>query len=508
MNNNSGFSESLWMQVQLPTFSALDQNLNVDVCIVGGGIVGLMSAYTLVKNGKSVAIVDQGIIAGGQSARTTGHLTWVLDDRFQDLEKLFGENGAKLAAISHAAAIDYIEKIIEDENIECDFERVDAYLFVPPEDSMDVLDKEFDAIKKTGMPVQRAPRAPFSNSFDTGPCLKFSGQAQFHILKFLQGLCKAIEKHGGKIYSDTQVDQFTDGSPCTVTMQSGKKITAQSVIAAICTPSNNRFYIHTKQSAYRTYVIGATVPKDAVPKALYWDTADPYHYIRVQKHLSDPKLDWVLIGGEDHRTGQDPDIDAKYDQLEKWARQRIPQLGKIEYRWSGQIFEPMDSLAFIGKNPGDKNIYIATGDSGNGLTHAAIAAILLPDLILGQDNPWKELYEPSRITLKAAADFIENNVNVVLQYRDWLTPGDVQQIEELAPDEGFILRKGVKKLAVYKDKDNKIHFNDAFCPHLGGLVRWNPGEKSWDCPCHGSRFSGTGKVMNGPSLQDLENIKD
>lgn len=505
VSNNSGHSQSLWMEVRLPSFPSLESDMKADVCIVGAGIVGLTCAYTLAKEGKSVVVLDQGAIAGGQTARTTAHLTWALDDRYYHLERLFGEEGARLAAESHSEAIDYIEKIILEEGIDCDFERLDGYLFVPPEDDKDILDKEFIAIQKTGKEVFRASKAPFSSSFDTGPCLRFPKQAQFHILKYLQGLIKAILKYNGKIFSNTHVNHFEESSSsCVVSTQSRAKVTSQSVIVATCTPVNNRLFIHTKQAAYRTYVIATSLPKGSVPKGLYWDTADPYHYIRIQKHLSDPHLDWVMIGGDDHKTGQDHEVDAKYDDLEKWTKIRLAMVDKIEYRWSGQVFESMDSLAFIGRNPGNKNIYIATSDSGNGMTHGTIAGILIPDLILGKINPWKSLYEPSRKTLAAAPTFIHETLNMVAQYRDWFTPGEKEKIERLSPDEGIILREGLKKIAVYKDKENNVHANSAFCPHLGGCVRWNPGEKSWDCPCHGSRFNGCGKVITGPAINDLK----
>lgn len=503
ISNNSGHSQSLWMEVLLPSFPTLDSNMNTDVCIVGAGIVGLTCAYTLAKEGKSVIVIDQGPVAGGQTARTTAQLTWALDERYYNLEKFFGEEGARLAAESHSAAIDYIEKIVGDEDIDCDLERVDGYLFLSPDDSKDVLDKEFLAIQKTGRQIVKAARAPFSSSFNTGPCLHFPRQAQFHILKYIKGLVKAILKYGGKIFCNTHVSHFEENSSCLTTTSSGSKITSNSVIVATDSPVNNRFYIHTKQAPYRTYVIGASIPKGSVPKGLYWDTADPYHYIRIQKHSSDHQLDWLIVGGEDHKTGQDQQVDLKYIHLEEWAKELFPMIRKIEYRWSGQVFEPIDSLAFIGKNPGDKNIYIATGDSGNGMTHGTIAGMLIPDLILGKANPWKSLYDPSRKTLAAAPKFIQETLNVVKQYGDWFTPGEIKEIEMLSADEGIILREGLKKIAVYKDKQNTIHVNSAFCPHLGGCVRWDPGEKSWDCPCHGSRFNGVGEVMNGPAIDNL-----
>jgi glycine/D-amino acid oxidase-like deaminating enzyme/nitrite reductase/ring-hydroxylating ferredoxin subunit len=494
-------STSIWMDVQLPTFPSLKKNLNVDVCIVGSGIAGLTCAYTLTKQGKSVAILDQGPIGGGQTARTTAHLTWVLDDRFSHLKKLFGEKGARDAAESHAAAIDYIEKIVETEKIDCDFKRVDGYLFVPPNESKNILDKELNVIREIGMPVHSVEKAPFPCNFDTGRCLHFPGQAQFHALKYLQGLTEVIAKRGGLFFGDTHVNHFKDGSPCIVNTALGSTITAQAVIAATCTPINNRFMIHPKQGAYRSYVIAAPIPKNIVPAALYWDTADPYHYIRTQKYSSDS--DWLIIGGEDHKTGQDKEIKAKYNHLEEWGRTRFPQMGEVLYRWSGQVFEPIDALAFIGRNPLDKNIYIVTGDSGNGMTHGTLSGILIPDLILGKDNPWEHLYNPARKTVSSAPEFLHESLNMVQQYRDWFTPGEKIKIADLPLGEGVILRRGLRKIAVYRDENSQLHINSARCPHLEGCVRWNPGEKSWDCPCHGSRFDGYGKVINGPAIDNL-----
>lgn len=500
--NNSGSSQSIWMKTLLPSFPELEENLDVDVCIVGSGITGLTCAYTLLKEGKTVAILEQSSIAGGQTARTTGHLTWALDDRFFELERLFGEKGARLAAESHSKAIDYIEKIVKNEQIDCDFERIDGYLFNPPEEPFDILEKEYQAIKKTGMKVNKVDKAPFGESFDTGPCLHFPNQAEFHILKYLKGLIQSIVKQGGQIFANSPAKSFEDGGPCTVTTDSGVKVTAKAVIVATCTPINDRVKIHTKQAPYRTYVIAGLIPKGTIAKGIYWDTPDPYHYIRTLEHESKQDVEWLIIGGEDHKTGQEHHY-QQYDVLEQWARNRFPMLEKIEYRWSGQVFEPIDGLAYIGLNPGDRNIYIATGDSGNGMTHGTIAGLLLPDLILGRKNPWEDLYNPGRITWNAASEFFKENFNVLVHYGDWLTTGETEKIEELSPGEGKLLREGVKKIAVFKDENGKVHVNSAFCPHLGGCLQWNSAEKSWDCPLHGSRFDGCGKILNGPANGDL-----
>lgn len=496
-------TQSLWMEVKLPTFPTLNENLYTDVCIVGAGISGLTCAYTLLQQGKSVVILDQNLGENSQTMRTTAHLSWALDDRYFDIEKLFGEEGSALAAESHSKAINFIEEIVLKEKIDCHFERVNGYLFAVDQEEVKTLDKEFTAITKIGKEIHKLDQVPFNSASKAMPCLQFPKQAQFHIGKYMQGLLEAVVRLGGRVYDQTHVNQIEENAVVIVKTDSGCAVEAHSVIVATCTPINDRVYIHTKQSAYRTYVIAASVPKGSIPKGLYWDTLDPYHYIRLEVDLNHPDLEWLIIGGEDHKTGQDADIEERYQNLEKWAHVYFPKVENFTYHWSGQVYEPIDSLAFIGRNPGNKNIYIVTGDSGNGMTHGTIAGLLLPDLILGAKNPWESLYDPSRKTIAAVSEFMEENLNVLMQYKDWLTPGDVQTITNLEVDEGVILRRGLKKIAVFKDKEGKLFFNSAFCPHLGGCVRWNSGEKSWDCPCHGSRFDAKGKVIVGPAVSDL-----
>jgi Rieske Fe-S protein len=263
---------------------------------------------------------------------------------------------------------------------------------------------------------------------------------------------------------------------------------------------NDWVAIHTKQAAYRTYVIGMRIAKGSVPKALYWDTLDPYHYVRLAR---DGKNEFLIVGGEDHKTGQADDAAERFERLESWTRERFSSVSDVDFRWSGQVIEPVDSLAFIGRNPGDKNIYVVTGASGNGMTYGAIAGILLADLVQGRKNEWESLYDPSRVSLKAASEFAKENLNVALQYGDFATPGDVEGVRDIAPGTGAIVRDGIKKLAVYRNTHGVLHKCSAVCPHLGCVVAWNTMEKTWDCPCHGSRFDPYGKVLNGPAVGGL-----
>jgi nitrite reductase/ring-hydroxylating ferredoxin subunit len=277
-------------------------------------------------------------------------------------------------------------------------------------------------------------------------------------------------------------------------------------VVATNVPINNRFTIHTKEAAYRTYVIGMQVPHGLMQPMLMWDTQDPYHYIRLETD-SNKKEDLLIIGGEDHRVGQDQHPEENYRNLERWANETLKLHYPVTHRWSGQIVEPVDGLAFIGYNPSDRrNIFIATGDSGHGLTHGTIAGILLTDLILGKQNEWATLYNPRRKTWKEIGTYLKENINTSIQYSDWLSSGDVSSTKEIKPREGAIMSQGISRIAVYKDSDGDLHMFSATCPHLGGIVRWNTVEKSWDCPCHGSRFNCYGDVINGPANTGLTAI--
>lgn len=505
MDSNSGQTISIWMATaKVPEQSTLAEHTHADVCIVGAGIAGMTTAYLLAREGKSVIVLDDGRIGGGMTERTTAHLFNAIDDRYFEIERMHGKKGARLVAQSHTAAIDRIEAIIAEEGIDCDFERLDGYLFVPPEGSKEVLERELKAAHRAGLTdVEQVKRAPI-DSFDTSMCLRFPRQAQFHPLKYLSGLSRAIERRGGRIYTGTHASKMEGGAKSRVEVNNGYTVTADAIVIATNTPVNNLVTIHTKQAAYTTYVIGARIPRGSVTKALYWDTLDSYHYVRVQ---ACGHYDMLLIGGEDHKSGQADDGDQRHANLEAWARERFPMIGSIELRWSGQVMEPMDGIAFIGRNPGDpQNVYIATGDSGMGMTHGTIAGILITDLIMKRECAWTALYDPARKTLSASLKYVKENLNVAAQYEDYLTGGDVGSVDVIAQGEGAIIRRGMSKLAVYRDEQGTLHECSAVCPHLGGIVSWNSLEKTWNCPCHGSIFDRYGRVINGPANKDLEDV--
>ena len=516
-----GDTASIWYGTfEVPTFPALGRDARAEVCVVGAGIAGLSTAYMLTKAGKKVIVVDDGTIGGGESGRTTAHLTNAMDDRIYLLEHVHGDEGARLIVQSHGAAIDQIEQIVRAEEIDCDFERVEGFLFLGDGDSEQVLDSELAAAHRVGWTtVSRLDRIPHVE-FNLGPCLRFPNQGQFHLLKYLDGLARAIVRDGGRIHCDTKVSGVEGGSPCKVETERGYTITADAV--CVCTNASiaDMFKTHMKQAPYRTFVIAAVIARDSVPHALYWDTPHPYHYVRVQRldapvpgaTTGDARYDALIVGGEDHKTGHEDDAPQRWLRLEEWMRERWPQAREVIYRWSGQVLEPNDYIAFIGRNPdGAENVYMASGDSGQGMTHGTIAGILLSDLILGRPNDWESLYDPRRVSLRAQPleQFARENADVALHLaKDYVSPGDVSSEADIPRGEGRVIRHGLRKIAAYRDDGGAVHRYSAVCTHLKCIVQWNTAEKSWDCPCHGSRFDPSGKVLNGPAIIDLEPVEE
>jgi glycine/D-amino acid oxidase-like deaminating enzyme/nitrite reductase/ring-hydroxylating ferredoxin subunit len=504
VKTDNGESVSVWMATpETRGDGKLTTDIDADVCIVGAGIAGITTAYLLSLEKQRVVVIDDGPVAGGETCRTTAHLVNAPDAYFSEIERLHGKPAARVAAESHSAAIDRIEDIVRRESIRCGFLRLDGYLFSEPGDPPGDLEKELAATHAAGLSnVELVDRVPI-DSFETGPALRFPRQGQFHVLEYIRGLVRAIRQNGGRIYSRThavEIEGLTDTSARVKT--SGANVRARAVVVATNSPINDRVVMHTKQAPYRTYVVGARVRRGAVPSLLLWDTADPYHYVRTQP--IDRKHDLLIVGGEDHKTGQADDMGNRYRRLEKWLRERFPSARKVEFRWSGQVLEPVDGLAFIGPNPLDKkSVFIATGFSGTGMTYGTIAGMLLTDLVQGRPNGWAETYDPSRKTAGAVAEFAKENLNVAAQYGDLVTSGNVASTRNIKRGHGAVVRRGLTKSAVYRDEAGQLHERSAICPHLGCVVQWNPGEQTWDCPCHGSRFHRDGHVVNGPANSGL-----
>ena len=503
LKSDEGKTVSYWEQSEnLPDKPALDNSIETEVCVIGGGISGLTTAYLLSKTGRRVIVIDDGAIGGGETCRTTAHLANALDDRIYRVEEWHGEEKAHLAVAAHARAIDEIERIVEAEKIDCDFLRVDGYL-IEAEDGEDNLNKELEAAHRAGLSdVEFVERAPVKD-FDTGSCLRFPRQGQFHILEYISGLAKAIEQNGGRIFSGTRAVEWNGKESPEVKTASGQTIRTQSIVLATNYPIMSKMF--AKLPAYRTYVVGMRVPRDSVEKALFWDTADPYRYARIQPESD---YDVLIVGGEDHRTGQAEDFDARFGRLVQWTQKRFPMAQEVLYKWSGQFLETHDGLAFIGRfSESEPNVYLITGDSGMGMTHGTIGGMLVSDLILGRDNSWTEVFDPSRILTQSITEAVPEIVSSTVPYVDWLTGGDVSLADEIKNGQGAIISHGTTKIAAYRDEAGKLYQRSAVCAHLGCIVRFNSLEKTWDCPCHGSRYGIDGHAINTPAFTELAELE-
>jgi glycine/D-amino acid oxidase-like deaminating enzyme/nitrite reductase/ring-hydroxylating ferredoxin subunit len=479
---------------------------SIDVCVIGAGIAGLSVAYHLAANGKKVVVVEARSIGSGMTSCTTAHLASALDDRFTTLIRRRGEDAARQGANAHAAAIDAVERIVDAERIDCGFARVSGFLVAASPKDHELLHEEAAAARKLGIDAERLASFPLPG-FRGGECLRFPRQGRFEPMAYLQGLARAVVRHGGLIATNTRVRSVEDGTPAKVTTDDGFEIRARAVVVATNSPVNDRVRLHTKQFPYMTYVIGLKVTT-ALPDALIWDTLDPYHYCRLAGKPGPDGSDTLIVGGEDHKTGQASDGEERFAHLEAWAYTHFPTAGRVTHKWAGQVLETLDGLAHIGRNPGDENVYVVTGDSGMGMTHGTIAGLLIPSLIAGEDHPWKEAFDPGRTPVRGAGEFVSENANAAWQYTDYLTGSEVDSVDVIEPEGGAVVRSGLTKIAVYRDENGDLHKCSAVCPHLGAVVHWNSAEKTWDCPAHGSRFDCEGRVIQGPANTNLTPVQE
>src|SRR5947207_1060551 len=359
IGERAGENLSFWERTTKKLYTApLNENIATDVCVVGAGIAGVTTAYVAAREGRRVVLVDDGPVGGGITGRTTAHLVNAIDDRYLDIEKFLGEECSRLMAESHTAAIDCADRIVREHKIDCGFERLDGYLFLPPGGSVTELMDELEAIHRAGLvTVERVDSVPNTN-IASDAVLRFPRQAQFHPLRFLNGVAGVIVDLGGQIFTGTRVVAVEDGDRVKIQTAAGHTVTAHAAVVATNCPINDRVVIHSKQAPYATYAICLRVTRE-IEHSLYWDTAEtaedekreigpvPYHYVRFAR---DDGGDVLIVGGGDHKTGQAEDCAQRFVRLERWARDRFPFVGEITDHWSGQVMEPMDGVAYIGRN--------------------------------------------------------------------------------------------------------------------------------------------------------------
>ncbi|HEY9810156.1 MAG TPA: FAD-dependent oxidoreductase [Halomicronema sp.] len=501
---------SYWHQNTPEThYPQLITEINVDVAIVGAGITGLTLGYLLKQAGLKVAIIEAKKIGHGTTGSTTAHLSEVPDAGYQTLISYFGSEKTQLVVQSRRSAIEKISQIIAQENIACQFQSLPSYLYTETRQDIEYLQDEVTAAQNLGIKADFTWQIPLP--FPTQGGIIFPNQAQFNPLQYLQKLAEIIEGNGSHIFERTRVLDITDSTPCKVYTDHAS-LKATNVILATHTPIHDLFHLPdllgmtAKIIAYRSYVLGIKLvekrfgPTTPIPTGLFWDTDKPYHYTRTYQDETGPLL---IIGGEDHKTGKDIDTETCFQRLEEYVRTRY-EVDSIPYQWSDQFYEPIDGLPYIGKPSPHSHLYIATGYSGNGLTFGTIAGILLADLIQGKNHPWSEIYDPNRVPLSDAGRLLTENLDTASHFLTDRFKSDAHSYSEVGINEGKIIDINGEKIAAYRDEVGTLYALSAICAHAGCIVHWNKAEKSWDCPCHGGRYSPTGQVLNGPPLAGLQ----
>ena len=497
-------TQPYWIDsASLPRFPKLDRDEEVDVVIVGGGITGLTAAYLLTLDGRRVALLERERCALIDTGHTTAHLTMMTDQPLSALVKRFGRDHARASWDAGLAAIAQIDSIATELDLACDFAWVPGYLHPPM--SQPGGDKEQQSLREEaalaselGFDVSFLDAVPFAG----GPGIRLDGQARFHPRKYLAGLARAIADRGGMIFEHSAADSFCD-EPRSIT-SNGHKVTCRDIVLATHTPLMGNTSLvdatlfQTKLSLYTTYAVGGRVEKGRIPDALFWDTADPYHYLRI-----DPQRDHdvVIFGGEDHKTGQSPDTGECFNRLEQKLTSLIDSI-EITHRWSGQVIETPDGLPFIGETAPHQ--FAGTGYSGNGMTFGTLAGMMAADRIAGRANPWSALLDPSRKTIGGLWDYVKENKDYPYYLvRDRFAGTEGKSVRAVPRGSGKVLDVNGHAVAVYRDERGQVTQKSAVCTHMGCLVDWNGAEHTWDCPCHGSRFKTDGAVISGPAESPL-----
>jgi len=495
-------TQSIWsrQRAERPSFSVFSEPITVDVAIIGGGITGMTAAYHLLKAGKRIALLEQAHIGEGDTGSSTAFLTYVVDTSLKELVKTFGKEAATLVWQSNREMIDQVERIVYIEQIDCGFKRCPAKIFAHNADAAQDLKEEAELAQSLGFPViwHDEPLLPFAHH----GYMEVPDQAKFNPLQYIEALALDLEEEGALIFEKTHVHEVEGEGPIILHASEGT-ITATDVIVATHGPVTQSLQFPSRFEASRTYVIEADLLSD-LAEGIYWNTEEPYHYFRVDRDHGKAR---ILLGGEDHVTGKSDIPEMKhFERLESYLTHLLPTETRTVFtQWSGQIYETIDGLPYIGRAAGAKHFYVATGFAGNGMTFGSMAGHILSHLIVEGAHPWADLYKTIR--MHGAGTMIELGASFVSELIHGKVKGDVSSIDDILPGTGAILIEAGKPLAVFKKTDGGLIRLSGVCTHLHCTVKWNGAEKSWDCPCHGSRFDLEGGVLNGPAIEPLDQIK-
>jgi glycine/D-amino acid oxidase-like deaminating enzyme/nitrite reductase/ring-hydroxylating ferredoxin subunit len=490
-----GKATSLWLDTApAEPFPALTQPVAVDVVVIGGGIAGITAASLLKAEGRTVALIDAGRLLQGVTGQTTAKLTSQHTLIYSHLLQRFGEARARAYADANQTAVELVARTVQEQGIDCDFAHTEAYTWAESAAEADQLRRELEAAQRLGLPARWVDRVPLP--FPAQAALCFDRQAQLHPVKYLQHLARAIPGAGSHVFENTCAVKVDEGEPCLVLTRQGS-IRARDVILATHYPFTDHSLYALRLHPHRGYVLAARLDGPA-PAGMF---------INVQRNRSlrpyaSDAGSGVLVVGEGHPVGEGGDTQERYRRLEAWAHEVLPVAG-IDYHWSTHDHHTIDHVPYIGRaNPFTRHVYVATGFGGWGMSNGTVAGLLLRDLVLGRENPWTEVFEPSRVNLAGTRDFARLTFTIG---KHWV--GDRLRRPEaaLAPGEGRVVATAQGRLALYKDETGDVHALSSACTHMGCVVQWNGAEKSWDCPCHGSRFDAIdGHVLHGPALDALE----
>jgi len=505
MHPNLFTNRAVWGDVPLlSSYNVLRGDITADVAIVGAGITGLSTAYHLAKAGKNVVIMEQSQVGKGTTGSSTGNLYAPIDERLFSIGTKHNEETMSKVAESRLAAIKFIEDVVQEFGLDCDFQRVPWHLFTTPATSQESsqVDKEKKAAIQAGLRVNDAIPAGFPFSVDS--LLTLEHQAQFNPLKYVQQLAAAIVSDHCKIFENSQVTLVEDGSPCKIHTSLGT-VTAGKVIMATHSPKGI-YGVHTAMEPHREFVLAARLKLGLPPPGIYWHVQSSQQY-SVRPYRSDHG-DYLLVLGEAYKAGTKTDTEELVQKIETYLRTHF-EVEDIQYTWAAQNYKPADNLPYIGTSPLEKNTYIATGFAADGLTYGTLAGMIISDDILGRENPFAPIYDPKRFTPVASAlNVAKVNVSTAGHLlKDYLFYGEAEGLSDIKAGEGKTLRIDGEHLAAYRDEEGKVHLVSGICTHMGCVVHFNSAEKSWDCPCHGSRFSVDEKVLEGPAYSDLPQPK-
>jgi glycine/D-amino acid oxidase-like deaminating enzyme/nitrite reductase/ring-hydroxylating ferredoxin subunit len=478
-------------------YAPLKDGVKVDVAVLGGGIAGITAAFLLKKAGATVAVVEADRILCGVTGRTTAHISSSQGFFYRSLIDHFDAYTARKVAASNQGAIDFIERTVGENNIACDLARLPENFYASSKDDVERLKSEYEAQQIAGLPVSYEERAPLP--FENYGVIKCERQGRFHPLKYLDALAKTIPGDGSFIFEKTRALDVKEGEPCRIDTDKGQ-LRACDVIISTHFPISNRGLLFARMVPYRSYVIGARLDNE-IPDEMYYSTEEPCHYIRSEPSADGPV--W-LIGGEDHAVGEVIDTASRYKRLRRFIDERF-KVRSIDYSWSTQDNYTADDLPYIGKiDPESRHVYVSTAFNGNGMTYGTISGLLLTDLLTGRDNPYASIYNPGRVKLSVSAgELLTRNLHVgEMFFGDRFSGGE--DAARIPVGEAGISSLENRKVAAFRDDGGNLHAVSPACTHMGCYVRWNNAERTWDCPCHGSRYTYDGDVIHAPTVKDLK----